>query len=44
MEAVWLLKRNGNVLGGGRPVLTGPAIVTRDNAAELEQFADRGTR
>lgn len=44
VEAVWLLKRNGNVLGGGRPVLTGPAIVTRDNAAELEQFADRGTR
>ncbi|MFS2291461.1 MAG: sugar ABC transporter substrate-binding protein [Actinomadura sp.] len=44
VEAVWLLKRNGNVLGGGRPVLTGPAIVTKENAAELEQFADRGTR
>ncbi|GAA0558332.1 sugar ABC transporter substrate-binding protein [Actinomadura livida] len=44
VEALWLLKRNGNVLGGGRPVLTGPAIVTKDNAAELEEFANRGTR
>jgi simple sugar transport system substrate-binding protein len=44
VEALWLLKRNGNVLGGGRPVLTGPAIVTKDNAAELEEFAARGTR
>src|SRR5690606_36882790 len=43
VEALWLLKRNGNVLGGGRPVLTGPAIVTKDNAGELEEFANRGT-
>ncbi|TDC91026.1 sugar ABC transporter substrate-binding protein [Actinomadura sp. 7K507] len=44
VDQLWLLKNNGNVLGGGRPVLTGPAIVTKDNAAELEAFADRGTR
>ncbi|MFG2089763.1 MULTISPECIES: sugar ABC transporter substrate-binding protein [unclassified Spirillospora] len=44
VDALWLLKNNGNVLGGGRPVLTGPAIVTKDNAAGLEEFANRGTR
>ncbi|MFI6520490.1 sugar ABC transporter substrate-binding protein [Spirillospora sp. NPDC050679] len=44
VDGLWLLKTNGNVLGGGRPVLTGPAIVTKDNAASLEAFANRGTR
>ncbi|WP_231333558.1 substrate-binding domain-containing protein [Actinomadura graeca] len=44
VDGLWLLKTNGNVIGGGRPVLTGPAIVTRDNAAALEAFAERGTR
>ncbi|WP_242886130.1 sugar ABC transporter substrate-binding protein [Actinomadura litoris] len=44
VDALWLLKTNGDVLGGGRPVLTGPAIVTRDNAAALEAFTRRGTR
>lgn len=44
VDELWLLKNNGNVIGGGRPVLTGPAIVTKENAAALESFADRGTR
>lgn len=44
VEQIWLLRNNGNVLGGGRPVLTGPAIVTKENAAALEAFATRGTR
>ena len=44
IEQLWLLKHNGNILGGGRPVLTGPATVTKENAAELEAFAKRGTR
>jgi simple sugar transport system substrate-binding protein len=44
VDELWLLKTNGNVLGGGRPVLTGPAIVTKDTAGSIEQFADRGTR
>ena len=43
VDELWLLKNNGNVLGGGRPVLTGPAIVTKQNAAQLEAFANRGT-
>ncbi|TDD68281.1 substrate-binding domain-containing protein [Actinomadura rubrisoli] len=44
VDELWLLKNNGNVIGGGRPVLTGPAIVTKANAAALEAFAARGTR
>lgn len=44
VDELWLLKNNSNVLGGGRPVLTGPAIVTKDDAGELEAFANRGTR
>ncbi|MBO2455495.1 substrate-binding domain-containing protein [Actinomadura barringtoniae] len=44
VDAIWLLKNNGNVLGGGKPVLTGPAIVTKDTAASIEQFANAGTR
>jgi simple sugar transport system substrate-binding protein len=44
IDELWLLRTNGNVLGGGQPVLTGPAIVTKDTAGSIEQFADRGTR
>jgi ABC-type sugar transport system substrate-binding protein len=44
VDELWLLKNNGNVLGGGKPVLTGPAIVTKDTAASIEQFANAGTR
>ncbi|RFS82743.1 sugar ABC transporter substrate-binding protein [Actinomadura spongiicola] len=44
VDQLWLLRTNGNVLGGGRPVLTGPAIVTKENAGRLEAFANRGTR
>ena len=44
IDQLWLLKTNGNVMGGGQPVLTGPAIVTKDQAATIASFADRGTR
>lgn len=44
VDLLWLYKYNGDVLGGGRPVLTGPQIVTRDQAAALEEYAKRGTR
>jgi simple sugar transport system substrate-binding protein len=37
-------KANLNVLGGGQPVLTGPALVTKDNAAQIEKLAAAGTR
>jgi len=44
VDSLWLYKTNGNVLGGGRPVFTGPAIVTTEMAKTIEPFADRGTR
>ena len=44
VDSLWLYKTNGDVLGGGKPVLTGPAIVTRDSVAQIEEFASRGTR
>ncbi|MDH2389172.1 sugar ABC transporter substrate-binding protein [Streptomyces sp. HNM0663] len=44
VDLLWLYKYNAEVLGGGRPVLTGPQIVTRDDAAELRDYTERGTR
>jgi len=39
-----LQKRNGDVVGGGRPVYSGPGFVTKENAAQVETFAENGTR
>jgi simple sugar transport system substrate-binding protein len=39
-----LYKSNLNTVGGGKPVLTGPGFVTKDNAAQIEQLSSEGTR
>ncbi|MGW6063120.1 sugar ABC transporter substrate-binding protein [Streptomyces sp. NPDC055189] len=44
IDELWLYKTNANVLGGGKPVLTGPAIVTEKDVPELEKYTARGTR
>lgn len=44
VDLLWLYRYNRNVLGGGRPVLTGPQIITSQDAAQLAEYADRGTR
>lgn len=44
VDLLWLYRYNADTLGGGKPVLTGPQIVTKDQAAELAGYADRGTR
>ncbi|MGA5872907.1 sugar ABC transporter substrate-binding protein [Streptomyces cinereoruber] len=44
VDLLWLYRYNADVLGGGKPVLTGPQIITRENAADLVAYADRGTR
>jgi simple sugar transport system substrate-binding protein len=36
--------RNGNDVGGGQPVYSGPGFVTKENAAQVKQFAAAGTR
>ncbi|WP_078968397.1 MULTISPECIES: sugar ABC transporter substrate-binding protein [unclassified Streptomyces] len=44
VDLLWLYRYNADVLGGGKPVLTGPQIITGENAADLVAYADRGTR
>ncbi|MFE6667901.1 sugar ABC transporter substrate-binding protein [Streptomyces sp. NPDC057697] len=44
VDLLWLYRYNGNVLGGGRPVLTGPQIITAKDAAALAEYTKRGTR
>jgi simple sugar transport system substrate-binding protein len=44
IDALWLYKTNGDTIGGGNPVLTGPAFVDKSNVDAIEQYAKRGTR
>ncbi|MCD9190629.1 sugar ABC transporter substrate-binding protein [Streptomyces albireticuli] len=44
VDLLWLYRYNRDMLGGGRPVLTGPQIVTKDDAKVLADFTKRGTR
>jgi simple sugar transport system substrate-binding protein len=39
-----LYKENLNTVGGGKPVLTGPGFVTKDNAKQVADLATKGTR
>ena len=44
VDLLWLYLTNGDVVGGGQPVLTGPAFVNSSNIAEVAKFAKQGTR
>lgn len=44
VDALWQNKRGGFEIGGGQPVLTGPAIISSDNAADVLEFAKQGIR
>jgi simple sugar transport system substrate-binding protein len=44
IDSLWLYKVNGNVLGGGQTVLTGPSFIDSSNIAKVAVFASRGTR
>ncbi|MBV7243346.1 MULTISPECIES: sugar ABC transporter substrate-binding protein [Streptomyces] len=44
VDLLWLYRYNRNVLGGGQPVLTGPQIITKDDADALADYTKRGTR
>jgi simple sugar transport system substrate-binding protein len=44
VDALWLYLTNGNVLGGGQTVLTGPSFIDASNVAAVAQYAARGTR
>jgi len=44
VTGIYLKVTNGNDIGGGQPVYSGPAIITEENADEVVQFAENGTR
>ncbi|WP_342666432.1 substrate-binding domain-containing protein [Mycetocola saprophilus] len=44
LDNLWLYKTNGNILGGGKTVLTGPQILTSADADKIAGFAKNGTR
>jgi simple sugar transport system substrate-binding protein len=44
IDELWLNKVNLNVIGGGKPILTGPALVTEKDVPALEKLTAAGTR
>jgi simple sugar transport system substrate-binding protein len=44
IDLLWLYKTNGDIVGGGLPVLTGPTFVNSSNIDEVAKFAKMGTR
>ncbi|MFI8851070.1 sugar ABC transporter substrate-binding protein [Streptomyces sp. 891-h] len=44
VDLLWLYRYNADMLGGGKPVLTGPQILTKKDAGKLEELTKRGTR
>ena len=44
VDSLWLYLTNGNDLGGGQPVLTGPSFVDADNIDAIAKFAANDTR
>lgn len=44
VTTLYLKSINGNDVGGGQPINSGPAFITKDNAAAVAKFAKNGTR
>jgi simple sugar transport system substrate-binding protein len=44
VTALWLNLSNGNDIGGGGPVLTGPSIVDQKNIGPIVAYAENNTR
>lgn len=44
IDSLWLYLTNGNVIGGGEAVLTGPSFVDETNIDAIAEYAQRGTR
>lgn len=44
VDQLWLHRVNRNVTGGGKPVLTGPALVRQNDADALAELTAAGTR
>jgi simple sugar transport system substrate-binding protein len=44
VDSLWLYLTNGDVIGGGQTVLTGPSFIDSSNVAQVAKYAERGTR
>ena len=44
VSQLYLFKKNGNILGGGKPVLTGPSFVDSSNIDTILPFVQNNTR
>ncbi|HET6258554.1 MAG: simple sugar transport system substrate-binding protein [Pseudonocardia sp.] len=44
VQALWLNLSNGNDIGGGKPVLTGPSFVDKSNIDKIATYAANNTR
>jgi simple sugar transport system substrate-binding protein len=44
VDSLWLYLTNGDVLGGGQIVATGPSFIDSSNVATIATYAERGTR
>ena len=44
IDSLWLYNSNGNILGGGLPVLTGPTVIPKEEGAKVAEYASKGTR
>lgn len=44
IDAAWLYLTNGNILGGGEAVLTGPSFIDSTNIDTVAEYARAGTR
>src|SRR3954463_13792029 len=44
IEELYLFKKNGNIMGGGNAVLTGPSFVDKTNIATILPFVKANTR
>ncbi|WP_426302336.1 substrate-binding domain-containing protein [Arthrobacter sp. R-11] len=44
VDSLWQNKRGGFKIGGGQAVLTGPAIIDKENGAETLKYAKEGVR
>lgn len=44
IDSLWLYLTNGNTIGGGEAVLTGPSFVDESNIEAVAEYAQRGTR
>jgi simple sugar transport system substrate-binding protein len=44
IQSLYLYKKNGNDIGGGRAVLTGPSFVDKSNIDTILPFAQKNTR